>query len=274
MIIGSRIYDWQYEPTLSVMKNRCDVPDAIIRVPGLERVSDIPTSVVLPDAVLVELTVISNRPVIGKTSSASLRRVVAARLRRRRLDAAVNVSLTEAVEESREVGEARPGSDRGATGPEVTAPTLPAPWVVARKRYRATTKRAPLGAIGLPGIGTLADCTGASGDGPRARRSCRPGSGSRRSRRPTARTTTPSSSPTARPQGRISSRRSLRRAEYTAPTGEAPLAFERLRGRVEAQPGTCGELAVSLERNETCYRVAPVNGDDIIALASPTTDGG
>ena len=58
------------------------------------------------------------------------------------------------------------------------------------------------------------------------------------------------------------------------PTEEAPPAFERLRERVEARAGPCGELVVYLERDGTYYRVVLVNGDNIIALVSPTPDDG
>ena len=57
-------------------------------------------------------------------------------------------------------------------------------------------------------------------------------------------------------------------------TDEAPPAFERLRERVEFRTGTCGELIGHSESDGTYHRVAPTTGDNIIGLASPTSDGG
>jgi hypothetical protein len=62
----------------------------------------------------------------------------------------------------------------------------------------------------------------------------------------------------------------LEEGGWTAPTEETPPAYDQFSERVEARCDTCGELVVSLRREETYYLV---NGDHGIASTRATPDG-
>ena len=141
--------------------------------------------------------------------------------------------------------------------------------------HRTTTRRALLGAVGLFGTGALAGCTGASGgDDPQGTAEMPARLRLEDASAPDCEDADPIVFADLSAGERDLVETALEAGEYTASTDEAPPAFERLRERAEARTDACGELVVYLERDGTYYRVALVNGDNIVASTRVTPDGG
>lgn len=145
-------------------------------------------------------------------------------------------------------------------------------------REPTTRRRTLLGGLALVGIGTLAGCTGPSG-GDSSEGTDPEGTEDMPARLRLKGVQTPdceNADPirfadlSTAEQDLVET--ALEQGEYTVPTEETSPAFDSLREAVEARSDTCGELVVYLRRGETYYRVALVNGDNVIASTRPTPD--
>lgn len=140
-------------------------------------------------------------------------------------------------------------------------------------REPTTRRRTLLCGLALVGLGTLAGCTGPPrGDGPDGTEDLPARLRLKQVQPPDCENADPIRFADLSTAEQDLVETALEREEYAVPTEETSPAFDSLRESVEARSDTCGELVVYLRRGETYYRVALVNGDNIIASTRPTPD--
>jgi hypothetical protein len=141
------------------------------------------------------------------------------------------------------------------------------------RREPTTRRRTLLGGLALVGLGTLAGCTGPpGGDGPDGTEDMPARLRLKQVQPPDCENADPIRFADLSTAEQDLVETALEREEYAVPTEETSPAFDSLRESVEARSDTCGELVVYLRRGEAYYRVALVNGDNIIASTRPTPD--
>jgi hypothetical protein len=141
------------------------------------------------------------------------------------------------------------------------------------RREPTTRRRTLLGGLALVGLGTLAGCAGPpGGDGPDGTEDMPARLRLKQVQPPDCENADPIRFADLSTAEQDLVETALEREEYAVPTEETSPAFDSLRESVEARSDTCGELVVYLRRGEAYYRVALVNGDNVIASTRPTPD--